>query len=135
MFLQRPISLEHIYETRQNTKEANELYACVHRTVCRRLFALSPPLSFPILCTVPTLYSLSFTSNVSYAISPLPINAKLDACCQRSLALMECMVIICNQDNALRSLHCSLERKKKKREKKEKEKEKVCCTFTYATSS
>lgn len=79
-----------------------------------------PSLSFLILCAVPTLYSLSFTSNVSYAISPLPISAKLDACCQCSLALTECMVIICNQDNALRSLHCSLERKKKKERKRER---------------
>lgn len=83
-----------------------------------------PALSFLMLGTVPTLYSLSFTSNVSYAISPLPINAKLDACCQRSLTLMECMVIICNQDNALRSLHCSLERKKEKKKKgKERKRE------------
>lgn len=44
--------------------------------------------------------TLSITSNVSYAISPLPINAKLDACCQHSLVLTECMVIICNQDNS-----------------------------------
>lgn len=79
---------------------------------------------------------LSFTSNVSYAISPLPINAKLDACCQRSLALMECVVIICNQDNALRSLHCSLgSRAGERKEKQEKEKEKVCCTVTSAISS
>lgn len=98
------------------------------------LFLPSLSLSLLVLCTVPTLHSLSFTSNVSYAISPLPINAKLDACCQRSLALTECMVIICNQDNALRSLHCSLEGGDKK-ERKAKEKEKVCCTFTYAISS
>lgn len=79
---------------------------------------LLPSLSSLTLCAVFTLYLRSFTSNVSYPISPLPINAKLDACCQCSLALTECMVIICNQDNALRSLHCSLERGLKKNEGK-----------------
>lgn len=88
-------------------------YTCVSTELSAGICLLFLPflsLSLLVLCTVPTLHSLSFTSNVSYAISPLPINAKLDACCQRSLALTECMVIICNQDNALRSLHCSLDR-------------------------
>lgn len=106
--------------------------SCLQAFVCS--FLPSPSLSLLVLCTIPTLHSLSFTSKVSYAISPLPINAKLDACCQCSLALTECMVIICNQDNALRSLHCSLDGGDEK-ERKEKEKEKVCCTFTDAISS
>lgn len=65
-------------------------YTCVSTELSAGICLLFLPslfLSLLVLCTFPTLHSPSFTSNVSYAISPLPINAKLDACCQRPLAL------------------------------------------------